>query len=60
MITFAFALSGCQTLAEMAYDTRMDNDARRCGAQMSQIDRQACAGRVREVERQAAEARKNR
>jgi uncharacterized protein YceK len=60
MITVAFALSGCQTLAEIAYDAQTENAARRCEAQISQADRQACKARVREVENQAAEARKTR
>ena len=60
IISIAFALSGCQALAEVAYDHRTDQDASRCKALLSQNDRQDCMARVREVERQAAEARKTR
>lgn len=59
-ISLLCALSGCQALAEMAYDDRLGNDATRCNALTSQVDRQACRGRVTEIEKQAAEARKQR
>jgi hypothetical protein len=60
VLSLAFALTGCRSLLEMAYDEGTGKDTSRCNAIISQPDRQYCLARVREVEKQAAEARKAR
>ena len=58
LLVALFGLSGCQSIAEFAYDARAMEETRRCEALTSHPERQSCLARLRQAEKQAVEARK--
>lgn len=52
------ALSGCQALGEVAYDTAAETQRSQCRAMVNAAEQNACLAKVREAQRQAEAVRK--
>jgi uncharacterized protein YceK len=58
LLALAATMSGCSTIASLAYDDQLATDQHRCNSLISWSDRQACIDRVKLTQKQADAVRK--